>query len=223
MSDIITLDGPASSGKSSVGFLFSQKINYQFVDTGAIYRAGCLEILNNFVPLDDEEKQIEIFNNLKIDFRVEDNKPKIYLFNLDVTDQLHHKDVTAIVPIIAANPKIREISKALQRQVAWRKNTVMTGRDIGTEIFPEARLKFFLTASVEVRAKRRFEQLKLQNPLITFEQVLENTKDRDYKDTHREASPMRISTDAIVIDTSNKTIEESVDEMLSHYQKLPSL
>lgn len=219
MFNVITIDGPTSSGKSSVGYFFSQKIGYQFIDSGAIYRAGCLEILHKGIPLEDKERVIEVFKNLRVKFEPMDSKHHVYLNDSDVTSLLHIPEVTRIVPIVAAMAKVREQAKILQRKIGEKKDTVMTGRDIGSEIFPEAKLKFFITASNEVRAKRRFEQIKKRNPNITFEEVLNQMLERDKADSEREASPMRVPEGAIVVDTTNRTIEESVEILMENYKK----
>ncbi len=216
MSDVITLDGPASSGKSSVGFALAKKIGYKFIDTGAIYRAGCLQILQTGVDLTNEAALTKIFKNLKVEINEDQEKDRIFLDGQDVTDSLHDTEVTQIVSIVSAIGPVREASKTLQRQICLQQNTVMAGRDIGTEIFPEAKLKFFLTARPEVRAKRRFDQLKKKDPDITFVKVYTDMVQRDERDSTRETSPMRIPEDAIIIDNSDKTVDETVNQMLTY-------
>lgn len=218
MSDVITFDGPSASGKSTVAFLFSQKIGYQFIDTGAIYRAGSLEALEKNIPLDDETKLSEIFRNMDIEFKTQDGEQKIFLDGADITDKLHLPGVTKAVPIVATFSKVREFANTIQREVGEKQNTVMTGRDIGSEIFPDAKLKFFLTASADVRARRRFEQLRAKNPEIKYEDILKETQDRDEKDSTREVSPLRIPDGAVVVDTSNLNTKQAVDELLKHYK-----
>ena len=203
MSNVVTIDGPTSSGKSSVGLLFSQKIGYQFIDTGRIYRAGALYIMRNGIPLDNEEKVAEVFKNLKIEFKEIIGKVKLYLQGEDITALIHSPEITFIVPKIAAHAKAREFAKQLQRRIGAEKDTVMAGRDIGSEIFPDSKLKFFITADVKIRAQRRYDQIKKTDPNINFEDILRGMADRDNKDSTREASPMRIPPDAVVIDTSN--------------------
>jgi len=220
MSEIITIDGPTSSGKSSVGFLFSRKIGYQFIDTGRIYRAGALYILKNNIPVDDEDKVAEVFENLKIEFRMVDGKVRNFLEGKDVTVQIHTAETTAVVPKIAAYAKARYFAKQLQKRIGAEQDTVMAGRDIGSEIFPDSRLKFFITADVKIRAQRRYDQIKKSDPLVKYEDVLRGMETRDNTDTTRKASPMRIPTDAIVIDTSNLSTEETVERMLQEYSRV---
>lgn len=219
MSNIITIDGPTSSGKSSVGHLFAQKIGYEFIDTGAIYRAGAIYILKHGILAEDEDRVAEVFSDIFVKFETKDGRQRIYLDDEEITDRLHSPEVTSIVPIIAAHKKAREEAKKIQRKIGSLTDTVMTGRDIGSEIFPESKLKFFLTASPEVRAQRRFTQLKKIIPDTKFEDVLADMLKRDKMDSTREASPFRKPEDAIVIDTTSMTTEESVVAMMKEYHK----
>lgn len=219
MANVITLDGPTSSGKSSVGLLFSEKIGFKFIDTGAIYRAGCIKILDNGANLSDENATVDVFKNIYVDFRAQDHKQNIFLDGIDITDRLHSPEITKIVPIVAAMPKVREQAKKIQHAIGNRENTVMTGRDIGSEIFPDAKLKFFITASPEIRADRRFKQLTAKDPNITYDQVLNQMLERDKADSEREASPMRVPDRAVIIDTTNLTTVQTVEEMMKHYNE----
>lgn len=215
--DVITIDGPASSGKSTIGLLFSQKIEYQFVDSGAIYRAGTLAVLEQKISLSDNEKITEIFKEMEVKFKMEEDKPQVYIYGKNVTSKLSDKKVTEAVPIVAAVKEAREVVKNIQQELAQIQNVVIAGRDIGSEIFPAAKLKFYITAGPEVRARRRFEQLVKKSEAVTLRQVLEEIKDRDHKDSTREASPLRIPKNAVVIDNSRMNIEQTVDKMLGYY------
>lgn len=213
--DVITIDGPTSSGKNSVGLLLAQKLGYQYIDSGSIYRAGCIFVLRNNIPLNDLEKIVEVYKNLQIEIKP-DHPQNFFAKGEDVTDNLHNPEVTAIVPAVSAIRQVREATKTIQYNLVNSNNTVMTGRDIGSEIFPNAKHKFYLTANQEVRAQRRFKQLVEKDPAVTFELVLEEMKERDRKDQAREVSPLRIPKNAIIIDNSNLTQEETVKEMLKH-------
>ncbi len=217
--DIITIDGPTSSGKNSVGFLLAEKLGYQYIDTGMIYRVGTYQVLNNNIPLDDILKISEVFKQLKIEIKNGNGELRIFNNGEDLTDILHTREVTENVSTVSAFKEVREITKLIQRQLGSVKNTVMTGRDIGSEIFPNAKHKFFLTASVQVRAKRRFEQLVKTDPSMEYETVLNSMIERDKKDTEREVSPLRVPDGATVIDNSNLTVDQTVKEMLNHIQK----
>ena len=211
MSDIITIDGPVSSGKNSVGQLLAQKLGYQFIDTGSIFRVFALYTLEKSYSNLELEK-------INIEFESRGGETIIKTDGVEINGRLHEPKVTDFVPIIAAKPEVREISKKFQRRIGQLQNTVMTGRDIGSEIFPEAPLKIFLTASLEVRAKRRYEQLKKIKPDITLDEVLTQVKNRDKMDTEREASPMRVPKGAITIDNSNLTVEETVQKILQYHR-----
>ena len=212
--DIITIDGPTSSGKNSVGFLLAQKLGSKYIHTGMIYRAGAFKILQTGVSLDDKEKILDIYKNLDVRFEMDEGW-KMFLDGKDVTDSLHDPQISEVTSRSSAIPEVREIMKAFQRKLA-NGGIVMGGRDIGSEIFPEAKHKFFLTASVEIRAKRRFEQLHKKDPAVKYEDVLASMVERDRRDSKREASPMRVPKDAVLIDNSNLTVEETVEEMLKH-------
>lgn len=220
MSIVIPIDGPTSSGKTSVGFLFSKQIGFQYVDSGAIFRAGTIQALKEHVSLQDEAALAEILSKAQIEFKEVDNHVKTFLNGEDISDILHNPEVTEAVPIISMFKKVREETNKLQRLIASRQNTVMAGRDIGTEIFPEAKLKFYLTADIQIRAFRRMAQLREKNPEISYEQVLEEMIDRDKKDMIRKVSPLRIPKDAIIIETTTITAKESVEKMLKHYHEI---
>lgn len=220
MPNVITIDGPASSGKDSVGSLFAAKINYQFIDTGAIYRAGAYKIFQNEISSDDESAGARVFKNLNVEFKTENGKIKTYLDGKDVTDFIYTPQISDLTAKMAAYPAVRKNCSVLQRQIGQKNNTVMAGRDIGSEIFPEAKLKFYLTARPEVRARRRFDQLVKKYPRLTFSEVLEQTIKRDKTDSERLASPLRIPEGSVVVDTTNKNIEESVEVLMENYQTL---
>lgn len=214
--DIITIDGPTSSGKNSVGFLLAQKLGYQYIDSGMIYRIGTYLVLKNNILLDDVSQITNIFQNLNLEIKSSNGGLRILNNGEDLTGVLHTPEVTNNVSTVSAIKEVREITKIIQRKLGSLKNTVMTGRDIGSEIFPEAKHKFFLTASAEIRAQRRFDQLVKLNPNITYEQVLNSMMERDKKDSEREISPLRIPEGAKTLDNSQLTVEQTVEEMLSH-------
>ena len=219
MSEVITIDGPVSSGKNSVALLFSKKIGYQFVDSGSIYRAFCVAILKEGISIDDDRGIDRVLNNVNLEYEFTGEDQRVMLDGADVTSDLHTPEVTSIVPHISAKRFVREIASKIQRKIASNQDTVMTGRDIGTEIFPEAKTKFYLTAAPEVRAQRRLKQLKENDPNITYGEVLRQVLERDEADMTREVSPLRKPEDAITIDTTNLTTEQSVDEFLHHFNK----
>jgi len=213
VADIITIDGPTSSGKNSVGFLLAQKLGYQYIDSGMIYRAGCFKLLKLGISIDEKEKILEVYQNLDIRFAMNGGW-KMFLEGEDVTDSLHTPEISDLTSQVSAIQDVRKIMKGIQRRLATDGRVVMSGRDIGSEIFPDGSYKFFLTANVEVRAERRFKQLVKKDPSIRYEDVLKDMIERDKRDTEREASPMRVPKDGVVIDNSNLSVEQTVDEML---------
>lgn len=217
MSDVITIDGPGSSGKTVVGELFAHKIGYQFIDTGMIYRVYAAYVLNNNIPLDDDEEVTQVLKNIKIEFKNIGQKYQVLADGVDITDKLRHPSITETVPQVAAKKVVRDIAYNIQRHLGIIANTVMSGRDIGTEIFPEAKLKFYITASPQVRAKRRTQQLREDGHQVTEDEILKQITDRDRQDEQRSVSPLRIPPGAIVVDTSDLTLEQSVDKLAEYY------
>lgn len=220
MSNVVTIDGPVSSGKSSVANLFAKKIGYQYIDTGAIYRVFSAFVLDKNLSLENSEQLGKELEKINIEFKDVGGYHRVFAKGVDITDRLHTPEITKIVPVVAAIAKVREVARIIQRRVGMAQNTVMTGRDIGTEIFPEAKLKFYITATPEVRAQRRFNQLVKINPNISKEEVLKQVIERDKMDMERDVSPLRIPKGAIIVDTSNKTVEESVVELMKHFKQI---
>lgn len=219
MGDIITIDGPASSGKTSTGYLFSRRINYQFIDSGSVYRAGTLAILRKSVDYMNEVENAKIFQSLDLKFAITPQGQKMLLDGEDVTAFLDAVEVTKVVPHIAAMHSVREAVRSIQRRLGLSAPTVITGRDVGTVVFPDARLKIFITASPEARAQRRFLQLQKDGEFITYESVLEDIKKRDEMDASRSESPFKKPDGAIVLDTSSIDIQQTIDALVKIYEE----
>ncbi|MEI7604155.1 MAG: (d)CMP kinase [bacterium] len=216
---IITIDGPVASGKSTVGFLFSQKINYQFIDAGWFYRAVTYLVIKDGLDINDDKQNEQILNTLDIQFVVEGKEVNVYLNGQNLTNELRTHEINTNVAIIGTKKKALDAIHKIERKFAEGKNTVMSGREIGTIVFPDAKLKFYMDAPVEERAARRFEQHKIKESNITLEDVSNEVIERDKMDMEREFSPLAIPQDAIIIQNWGKTYEETVEEMFGYYQK----
>lgn len=207
----IAIDGPAGAGKSTVAKILSKKIGFTYIDSGALFRAITLKILKLGIDVNDVDNIIKHAKNAKVDF-IENS---IYLDGIDVSKEIRDDIVNKTVSYIAMIPEIREIIANIQREIAKTKNVVVDGRDIGTTVFPDAFAKFFLTASVDERARRRYNQY-LDKTKYTLEDIKNQIIHRDYIDSNRESSPLKQADDAILIDTTNRSIDEVIEEILYH-------
>lgn len=197
------LTGPAGAGKSSIARAVAEEIGYIYVDTGALYRSIALYSIEN--KLDNES----LVNSLdKINIRLEfiDKCQHVFLNDNDVSDKIRTPEVSMGASKVSVIPEVREFLFGLQKKIAAENNIIMDGRDIGTVVLPDADLKVFLTASAEERANRRFKEMT--DSSITYEQVLEDIKQRDYNDMHRDIAPLKQAEDAVLLDTTGMTIEE---------------
>lgn len=208
----IAIDGPASSGKSTIAKIVSNILGFEYIDTGAMYRALTWEVLNNDVDPRDQNAVINVLKNTKIDF----NNENIFLDNRKVNEEIRLNNVSQNVSYIAVVPEVRHILVELQREMSNSKNIVMDGRDIGTVVLPNSKYKFFLTATIEERAIRRYKELlKDKNTKVSLEQIEEDIKKRDEIDSSRKVSPLKQAKDAILIDTTKKSIDEVVEIIIS--------
>jgi len=210
-SNVITIDGPVGVGKSTISKILSQKLNYTYLDTGAMYRAFSLKILELGVSIKDKEKIISVIQNTDLNYL----DGKVFLDGEDVSNKIRTKEVEAIVSEIAAIPEVRKFMRGIQRRIASKGKVILEGRDCGTVIYPEARYKFYLTASVEERAKRRINDEKYSNKHSSLEEVIESINKRDKIDMTREDSPLKVPDGAMVIDTTNLSIDEVVEIIMS--------
>ena len=208
MNKIIAIDGPAGSGKGTLAKALSKKLGLVNIDTGATYRCVALKVLRNNIDIKDEEKIIDIAKNISIDLLPNGT---VLLDGEDVTKEIRSKEVTTIVSPISSIVKVRKLLVDVQRKIADGKDVVMEGRDITTVVFPNTKYKFYLDASLEERAKRRYEENKEKGIDMTYEEVLDNIKKRDYNDMHKEVGSLIRTEDQIYIDTTNLTVEEEVE------------
>lgn len=206
MHKIVAIDGPAGSGKGTVADLVSKECNLVNIDTGATYRSVALKALQNNV-IDDEKAIIEISKNIDIKFTPD---KKVFVDGVDVTDDIRSKEVTKIVSQVSSIVEVRKNLVELQKKMAGDNDCIMEGRDITTVVFPNAKYKFYLDATPEERARRRFEQNKEKNIDMTYEEILENIKMRDYNDSHKEVGSLTRTDEQIYIDSTNLTIPEVV-------------
>ncbi len=219
MTRAIAIDGPAGAGKSTIAKLTAQRLSFTYVDTGALYRALAVFFLQEHLLADETEKIREACKRAKIDISYENGEQQVFLNGENITGRLRSEDVSAMASESSAIPAVRRHLFNLQRELAKRYDVVMDGRDIGTTILPDASLKIFLTANVKERARRRYEQLCEKGEEADLSRIEEEIAQRDHRDMTREESPLKQAEDAILLDTSNMTIEEVADTILDLYQK----
>ena len=208
---IIAIDGPAASGKSTTAQLLAEKLGYVYIDTGAMYRACALKAKKMGIDINDEESIRELLDDIDIRIENHNSKNRIYLDGEDVSEDIRADDISALASAISAIPAVRYKMVELQRKMGEKGGVILDGRDIGTFVFPTAEVKFFLTASPEVRAKRRWLELKQKGINKDFSEVLADLVKRDNNDSQRALAPLKKADDAIEVDTSNMTIEEQTD------------
>lgn len=228
---IVAIDGYSSCGKSTMAKVLAQKVGYIYVDTGAMYRVVTLYALNNgMIKEDADNKDVNAKlleqhiaeGKIKVSFKLDlqTNLPLACLNGQVVEDEIRTMRVSDNVSPVSALPFVRNFLTRQQKNMGKKKGIVMDGRDIGTAVFPNAELKIFLTASPEVRAQRRFDELVTKGEKdLKFDDVLKNVQERDYIDTHRDVAPLRQAEDAIVIDNSNLTKDEQNQLLLTYFQK----
>lgn len=221
---IIALDGHSSCGKSTMAKALAKKIGYIYVDTGAMYRTVTLFALRNniFNGTELDAARLEaLLPEVSVSFVLdpETNLPLACLNGEVVEREIRTMEVSSRVSPIAALPFVRTMLTKMQQQMGEAKGIVMDGRDIGTAVFPQAELKIFVTASAEVRAQRRYDELTAKGENVTFEEILKNVQERDYIDSHREVAPLKQAEDALVLDNSNMTREEQNEWLMQAYLK----
>lgn len=213
---IIAIDGHSSCGKSTLAKDMARELGYKHIDSGAMYRAITLHFIRNNVNISDTEEVKAALDGVKLSFVHNDIKQtsEICLNGEDVAHQIHEMIVAERVSDVAALKDVREYAVEQQRAMGIEKGIVMDGRDIGTVVFPDAELKLFMTADMDVRAKRRFQELYEKNPNITYEEVMANIQMRDYIDSNREESPLRQAEDAVVLNNAKMSREEQLKTAL---------
>ena len=215
----IAIDGPAGAGKSSVAKALAAQLGAMYLDTGAMYRAFGLAMLRAGVDIHDHDAVAAHADSVVIDVDYVDGGQRIYIGGEDVTGAIRSPEVSAAASLTSAVPEVREEMVALQRRIAEGHNVIMDGRDIGTVVLPNATLKVYLTASAEERARRRCRELAEKGAPQPYEQVLREIEERDWRDTHREASPLKAAEDAVIVDTSDMSLDESVSALRALAEK----
>ena len=216
MSFVVAIDGPAGAGKGTITKLVGQKLNLVNIDTGATFRCVALNMLKENVGIDEEEKIKTLLEKINIEMYPDG---EIFLNGEDVTKRIRENDVNNFVSPVSTIKVVRDKLLEIQRKIAEGKNVIMEGRDIGTTVFPNADVIIYLDATPEERARRRVLQNKEKGIETSYEEVLENIKDRDYRDSNREIAPLRKAEDAIYIDSSDMTIEEVVNKVIDIINK----
>lgn len=210
----IAIDGPSGSGKSTVSKIIANELGFMCVDTGALYRAVAYFVRESGIDPENEQAVIECLK--KIDLKVKNNfsKQKIILKGKLLGKELRTPDVTKISPIIAKYEYVRKFLLGFQRELAKTNNTVLNGRDIGTVVIPNADVKIFLTASPEIRAKRRLKQMRANGINVDYDNILKSIIRRDYEDKTREISPLKKADDAVLVDSSNYALDQTINKIL---------
>lgn len=218
MTFVVAIDGPAGSGKGSVTKLVGEKIGLINIDTGAMYRSVALNIIREKIKLEELDKISNTLDNIKLDFKKDGDIMRFYLNGEEVTDEIRSKEVNEIVSKVSHIPLVRTRMVNLQRKIAEGKKVIMEGRDIGTNVFPNANVKIYLDASPEERANRRYKQNLEKGIDIPYEEVLKNVIFRDNSDKTSDVAPLKIAEDAILIDSTNMPIEEVVEKIIEIIQ-----
>jgi len=215
---IIAIDGPSGSGKTTLGRMLARALNLIYVDTGSMYRAVALGVINASISPTDETAVTRLAESLDIDLSGDPDSLKVFLNGADVTEQIRSEEVTRMSSIVSVIPGVRRAMVALQRQIGL-KGAVLNGRDIGTVVFPDASYKFFLTASVTERANRRYKEDVTKNSDVSLAATLADMTERDLRDSTRADSPLKIAADAVVIDSSGMSIDEVFNLMVATVTK----
>ncbi len=211
----VAIDGPAGAGKSTIAKLCAKKMDLIYVDTGAMYRAVALYLLESGIDVGDRSLVADKCKGACVDIKYEDGVQNVYLNGINVTGRLREEAVGNTASVTSAVPEVRAQIFSLQRGLAERGGVIMDGRDIGTVVMPDADVKIYLTASSEVRAKRRVLELEAKGEHPVFEEIKKDIEDRDMRDMTREISPLKQADDAVLVDTSDMTIEEVADKICS--------
>ena len=209
----VAIDGPAGAGKSTIARAAAAQLGFIYVDTGALYRSIGLFAVQKKIDFAQKNDIIALLGQIDVELTFVDGEQRVLLCGEDVSDEIRSPEVSMAASVVSAIPEVRSFLFDLQKDMAKHNNVVMDGRDIGTVVLPKAQVKIFLTASPEVRAKRRCLELEQKGERVSYEDVLADIRQRDYNDTHREIAPLKQAEDAVLVDTSKLTLEESVQTL----------
>lgn len=215
---IIAIDGPSGAGKSTLGRMLARALNLLYIDTGSMYRAVALAVIESSISRTDDVAVGSLAGSVEIDLKGDPDSLKITLEGRDVTDQIRSEEVTDLSSIISTIPEVRRAMVARQREMGKR-GAVLNGRDIGTVVFPDADVKFFLTAVPQARAERRFNEDRAQDPNVNFEETFADMTERDRRDSTRVDSPLKSANDAIIVDSTGLSIDEVFQQMMGTVQE----
>ncbi len=218
----IAIDGPAGAGKSTIARLLAKELHFWYLDTGAMYRAVTWAALQQGLDLTEPTALVDLIQNNRLELQAEFQKTKVFWNQTEITEAIRTPEVSQKVSLVAQIPEVRRLLVEQQQHLAATQNTVMEGRDIGTRVLPQAACKFFLTASPQVRAQRRAEELKQKGFQVDLDQLTKEIQDRDYLDSHRADSPLQPAQDAIQIDCSHLQIAEVLALMLKKFAEVTS-
>ena len=210
----VAIDGPAGAGKSTIARAAAEKLGYVYVDTGALYRAVALFVLQRGIDPEDTNKVISVLPMVEIELKYVNGEQRVYLCGENVSRVIRTPEVSKAASVVSAIPKVRELLFKLQQDTASYNNVIMDGRDIGTVVLPKAQVKIFLTASAEERATRRYNELVERGQQVNYDEILADIKQRDENDTNRAIAPLKQAKDAILIDNTELTLEQSVDAII---------
>ena len=215
---IIAIDGPSGSGKSTLGRMLARALNLLYIDTGSMYRAVALAVIEASVDPTDKDAVAELAQGIDIDLQGDPDSLKVLLAGRDVSEEIRSETLTAMSSVVSTIPGVRQAMVARQRAMGKR-GAVLNGRDIGTVVFPDADIKFFLTASPDARAERRFQEDQAIDSSVTLAQTLSDMIERDRRDSTRADSPLKVADDAIVIDSTGLSVEATFDRMMNHVHR----
>ncbi len=209
----VAIDGPSGAGKSTIAKAVAKRLGFIYVDTGALYRAVGLYMLDHGVDTQNDQQVIPRLSEAEVSLRFVDGEQRVFLNGQDVSQRIRENEVSMAASNVSSIPQVRSFLFDLQQDIAKKNNIIMDGRDIGTVVLPNADVKIFLTASPEERATRRYEELLERGQTVSYDTLLQEIKQRDYNDSHREIAPLKQAQDAVLVDTTGNELETSIHQL----------